>query len=76
LAFPDLVFQPVSERQIRVEASSPIRVGPLVRFLEDQGIEVLEARRRQPSLEDVFVRLTGIETEAMRKEKEKMGGGA
>jgi ABC-2 type transport system ATP-binding protein len=29
----------------------------------------------QPSLEDVFVQITGIEVEAMRKEKEKKGGG-
>ncbi len=27
----------------------------------------------QPSLEDVFVQITGIEAEAMRKEKEKKG---
>jgi ABC-2 type transport system ATP-binding protein len=60
---------------IRVEANDPIRVGPLVRFLEDRGGEVTEARRMRPSLEDVFVRITGIEAEAMRKEKEKKGGG-
>ena len=75
-AFPDLVFQPISDQQIRVEALRPVRVGPLARFLEDQGVEVLEARRRQPSLEDIFVRVTGIEAEAMRKDEERMGGGA
>ena len=62
-------------RQIRVESAQPIGVGPLVRFLEDQGGEVTEARRLRPSLEDVFVRLTGIEAAAMRKEQEKDGGG-
>jgi ABC-2 type transport system ATP-binding protein len=72
-AFPDLVFQPISDQQIRVEALRPVRVGPLARFLEDQGAEVLEARRRQPSLEDIFVRVTGIEAEAMRKDEERMG---
>jgi hypothetical protein len=30
----------------------------------------------RPSLEDVFVRITGIETGSMRKEKEKAGGTA
>jgi ABC-2 type transport system ATP-binding protein len=44
--------------------------------LEGQGIEVMEARRLRPSLEDVFVRITGIEAEAMRKEKEKTGSAA
>jgi ABC-2 type transport system ATP-binding protein len=59
---------------IRVEADEPVRVGPLVRFLEDQGIEVSEARKIRPSLEDVFLKITGVEAEAMRKEKEKIGG--
>jgi len=74
-AFPRLAFRSLAQGLIRVEADEPVRVGPLVRFLEDQGAEVDEARRIQPSLEDVFVRITGIEADAMRKEKEKKGGG-
>jgi len=75
-AFPDLVFQNISSGQIRVELSEPVHVGPLVRFLEEQGVEVMEARRMHPSLEEVFVQITGIEKDAMRKEKEKAGGGS
>ena len=74
-AFPNLTFQGLTGGLIRVEAGEPIRVGPLVRFLEDQGAEVNEARRMQPSLEEVFVKITGIEADVMRKEKEKKGGG-
>jgi ABC-2 type transport system ATP-binding protein len=74
-SFPDLDFTVPAHDLIRVEADAPIRVGPLVRFLEDEGAEVSEARRIRPSLEDVFVSITGIEAEAMRKEKEKTGGG-
>jgi ABC-2 type transport system ATP-binding protein len=74
-AFPHLAFQTFSQGLIRVEADEPVHVGPLVRFLEDQGIEVFEARKVRPSLEDVFVQITGIEVDAMRKEKEKKGGG-
>ena len=74
-AFPYLSLKGLVKGLIRVEADDPIRVGPLVRFLEDQGAEVNEARRMQPSLEDVFVQITGIEADAMRKEKEKKGGG-
>jgi ABC-2 type transport system ATP-binding protein len=74
-SFPDLDFTVTAHDLIRVEADAPIRVGPLVRFLEDEGAEVSEARRIRPSLEDVFVSITGIEAEAMRKEKEKTGGG-
>ncbi len=71
-AFPGLEFHEPAGGQVRVESSEPISVGPLVRFLEEQGVEVLEARRVRPSLEDVFVQITGLEAETMRKEK---GGG-
>ncbi len=74
-SFPDLKFAIPERELLRVEANEPIRVGPLIRFLENKGIEVAEARKRRPSLEDIFVKVTGIETTAMRKEKEKPGGG-
>jgi len=74
-AFDQLDFQALPGGQVRVESTEPIRVGPLVRFLEDRGVEVSEARKLRPSLEEVFVQVTGLEAEAMRKEKEKAGGG-
>jgi ABC-2 type transport system ATP-binding protein len=73
-AFPDLSVETASDTELRVESAVPIRVGALVRFLEEQGAEVTEARRLHPSLEDVFVRITGVEAEAMSKEKEKTAG--
>jgi len=75
LAFPHADFGPVSGGQVRIESTEPIRVGSLVRFLEDSGAEVAEARKVQPSLEDVFVRVTGLEAAAMKREKEKGGAG-
>lgn len=75
-AFPHLNFHTVSDNQIRVTSTEAIRIGPLVRFVEDQGVEVLEARRLQPSLEEVFVQVTGLAAETMKKEKERIGGGA
>jgi ABC-2 type transport system ATP-binding protein len=74
-SFPDLEFSIADGDLIRVEAWEPVRVGPLVRYLEENGVEVLEARRLRPSLEDIFVKITGIEADAMRKEKERKGGG-
>jgi len=76
--FSNLQCQAVPGGCIRVESSEPVRVGPLVRFLEDRGAEVSEARKIRPSLEEVFVRITGIEAAAMKQEKDKakMGGGA
>ena len=74
-AFPEFQFQPVTAGQIRVESKEMIDVGPMVRFLEERGVQVTEARRYLPSLEDVFVEVTGIEAGLMKKEKEKAGGG-
>jgi ABC-2 type transport system ATP-binding protein len=72
-SFLGLEFSASGYGRIRVEADGPIHVGQLVRFLEDEGVEVEEARRLQPSLEDVFVESTGIGAEAMRQEKEPGG---
>ena len=75
LAFPAHTIATAGPGQIRVESREPIPIGPLVRFLEERGVEPLEARQVRPSLEDVFVEITGIEADAMRREKEKAGGG-
>jgi ABC-2 type transport system ATP-binding protein len=74
-AFPQYQFQTSTPDQIRIESTEPVNIGPLVRFLEERNIQVTEARRHVPSLEDVFVQVTGIEAGLMRKEKEKAGGG-
>jgi ABC-2 type transport system ATP-binding protein len=50
---------------------SPRRIDltPLFHFFEAHQVEVTEARKIQPSLEDVFVHVTGIEADVMRREK-------
>ncbi len=73
--FPRLRCRAVAEGGIRVESTEPVRVGPLVRLLEDQGGCVSEERIIRPSLEDVFVRVTGIEAGSMKQEQEKEMGG-
>lgn len=73
-AFPNYDFQFISSEQVRIESAEPISLGPLVRFIEEQKVEVKEARRLGPSLEDVFVSVTGIEVNALRIEAEKKGG--
>ncbi|MCD6152705.1 MAG: ATP-binding cassette domain-containing protein [Syntrophobacterales bacterium] len=75
-AFHNYQFQSISSEQIRIESAEPISLGPLVRFIEEQKVEVKEARRLGPSLEDVFVTVTGIEANALRIEAEKKGGAA
>jgi ABC-2 type transport system ATP-binding protein len=73
-AFPGYCFQD-AQGQIRIESTAPVNIAPIVRFLEERGVEVTEARKHLPSLEDVFIQVTGIEAGIMRKEKEKAGGG-
>ncbi len=73
-AFPGYEFQPKDGGQLWVESAEQINIAPLIRFLEERGIQVSEARRHLPSLEDVFVEVTGIEADLMKKEKEKVGG--
>jgi len=74
-AFPQHKFDSSEHNRVSVESTEPVNVSPLVRFLEERGIQVTEARRHIPSLEDVFVQVTGVESGLMRKEKEKAGGG-
>ena len=73
-AFPHFEFLAVSPDVIRVESGEAFNIAPLVRFIEGQGSEVTEARWVRPSLEEVFVRVTGIELDIMKKDKEKHGG--
>ncbi|NLZ69979.1 MAG: ABC transporter ATP-binding protein [Clostridiaceae bacterium] len=46
---------------------------PVMEFFHDRGINVYEARELRPSLEDVFVELTGIESSVLKKDKERGG---
>ena len=44
---------------------------PVMEFFQNKGVEVYEARELRPSLEDAFVKLTGIEASLLQKDKEK-----
>lgn len=74
-AFPNLRCRDLSPGVLRIESPEPVQIGPLVRLIEQQGGEVSEARKIRPSLEDVFVQLTGIEANAMKQERENNGKG-
>ncbi len=72
--YPDLEFSWPKNGVLQADADHPIQAGAIVHFLEDAGVEVSEAKKLKPSLEDVFVRITGIEADAMRREEEKGSG--
>jgi len=73
-AFPHLQSSTISPTQVRIEGKDKIPLAPLIHFFDVRGTDVIEARRQRPSLEDVFVEITGIEADAMKREKEKKGG--
>jgi len=72
--FPDLMLDIPGNRAIRFRSPQPLNVTPLMRFFEEKNLPVYEARILRPSLEDVFVTITGIELEKMKQEKEGKEG--
>ena len=75
-AFPEVTVRVVADNALRVDSPRPLPIAPLVRLLEERGVEVTEARKLRPSLEEVFVRITGIEAAAMTENGTASGGSA
>jgi ABC-2 type transport system ATP-binding protein len=71
--FPDVVIEIPNNQAIRLRSSHPLNLTPLMRFFEQKNLPVYEARIMRPSLEEVFVKITGIELEKMKQEKEGKG---
>lgn len=68
--FPKMKFETKIERQCLITSPERIALSPIIRYLDTKGISVFEAKEIRPSLEDVFVKITGIEAAEMKKEKE------
>lgn len=54
-----------------IGSAEPISLLPILQYLDSKGIEVYEAKEMHPTLEDVFVKVTGIEAGKLSKEKEE-----
>lgn len=60
--FPDYRYEPQNDgRTINIHSSVSFNLLPFVQFFEERGIPVYEAKILRPSLEEVFVSVTGIE---------------
>lgn len=68
--FPEFSFKKNQKDRIRVISREKIELMPFMRFFEDHAITVNEARIIKPSLEEIFVKITGIEVEKMKGERE------
>jgi ABC-2 type transport system ATP-binding protein len=64
-------FTIIDECHIRAESEQRVPIGSLADILEAQGIALQEVRRSQPTLEEVFIQTTGLEADALRREKDK-----
>lgn len=50
-----------------------LALSPVLQYLDSKGISIFEAKELRPTLEDVFVKITGIEAAKLKKEREKGG---
>ncbi len=72
-AFPEMRIESLPGDRLRFVHSDPVQLSKVVNQIEQHGVTVLEARRHKPSLEDVFVRVTGLEKQAMINNQDKQG---
>lgn len=71
--FPGYSVREIDQLTIRVTASESIALMPLMNFFDSRGGLVQEAKRVRPSLEEVFVEITGIEARAMKEQGKRVG---
>lgn len=69
--FPEVALEISGDDIIRVHSPFSLNLMPFMLFFEKNNLVVYEAKIIRPSLEEVFVKVTGIELERMKKEKEK-----
>jgi len=69
-AFPGFDYKIGRDSVVSIHSSETFTLLPLVRFFEERGLPVYEAKISRPSLEEVFVKVTGIELKKMQNQKE------
>ena len=59
------------EKSLVITSKEKIPLLEILNFFQEKEIEVYQARQLHPTLEDVFVKLTAVESAILKKEKEK-----
>lgn len=62
-----------SGHAVTLVSQERIALSPVLQYFDSKGISVFKAKELHPTLEDVFVKITGIEAAKLKKEKEKGG---
>ncbi|MHC1745982.1 MAG: ABC transporter ATP-binding protein [Negativicutes bacterium] len=60
----------IDSNTVRIYSAETVQLMPFIKIFTENNVAVYEAKIIKPSLEDVFVKVTGIGIEKMRKEKE------
>jgi ABC-2 type transport system ATP-binding protein len=69
--FPGIECILKNDSAIKIVSTNKIDIAPVVNYLSAERLFIYEARLIKSSLEDAFVKATGIEIDLMKKEKEK-----
>ncbi|MGD9551602.1 MAG: ABC transporter ATP-binding protein [Candidatus Caldatribacteriota bacterium] len=69
-SFPGIHINIIDHFHLRVGSPEKIDLMPFMKFFDEEKCLVREARIIRPSLEEVFVKVTGIEIDRLKKEKE------
>ncbi len=69
-AFPDIRIHSINENVIRIFSRDKIDLMPFMKHFDEKNVLVREARIIRPSLEEIFVKVTGITINKMKTEKE------
>lgn len=69
--FPSNNVMVCPDHTLTIESEQRIPLSPIVEFFRERDIDVYEASELRPSLEDVFVKLTGIQASTLREDEKK-----
>ncbi len=67
--FPAYDIKMGRDNVVSIHSQSTFTLLPLVRFFEERDLPVYEAKIIRPSLEEVFVKVTGIELQKMQNQR-------
>jgi ABC-2 type transport system ATP-binding protein len=68
--FPNYIIEVKDENTCFIKSPVKFALSPILQYLDGRGISVFEAKEIRPTLEDVFVKITGIEARELQKDKE------
>lgn len=71
--FPDYDFKMAKNNEVSILSTTTFTLFPLVQFFEERSLPVYEAKIVRPSLEEVFVKVTGIEVQQMIDQQNQKG---